>query len=105
MAKCNDCSRNLFKMKEFNYIVKNNIWEVAVNCRFLCIECLEKRLGRKLEKEDFDWDVPVNFMGLFPRGKRLLSRMKGKEFSPMSLNELALKLNGTGVNSKGTTRD
>ena len=100
--KCDDCSRNVLKMKEFSFIVNNNIWGKIGNPKFMCIECLEKRLGRKLVKKDFGWDIPMNFMGIYPRSKRLLSRMGKRKFSPMSLNELALKLHG--LDSKGTTR-
>jgi len=67
LLNCIDCNIN-----GFNYMVKNEVWEKAipnynelrkvpeeVNPVCLCIPCLEKRLNRKLTKDDFT-DVPIN---------------------------------------------
>ena len=44
-----------------NYMVKNETWEAAGmrNRGFLCLSCLEIRLNRALELEDFP-NIPVN---------------------------------------------
>ncbi len=43
------------------YMVTHKIWYEATNrkCYMLCIGCLEKRLGRRLNKHDF-LDLPIN---------------------------------------------
>jgi hypothetical protein len=49
-------------------MVKDEVWDAAgglsgyLDCFFLCIECLELRLGRCLTPNDFT-DVPVNEPG------------------------------------------
>jgi hypothetical protein len=47
---CKDCKNYEYKM----YMVNNNIWDkYGAGEGTLCIPCLEKRMGRKLKKEDF----------------------------------------------------
>lgn len=42
------------------YMVKNSMWEaMGAGTGYLCIDCLEGRLGRTLRAEDFS-DVPLN---------------------------------------------
>lgn len=41
---------------------------------FLCIECLEARLGRSLTKSDFS-DAPVNDPTLYRKSDRFLNRV------------------------------
>lgn len=59
------------------YMVHHHIWEAAVPDEterriFLCIGCLERRLGRRLVSTDFA-EVPVNY---FPdKSLRLLNRL------------------------------
>jgi hypothetical protein len=61
------------------YIVHNALWKQAGmkpwgGC--LCIGCLEKRIGRRLQPKDFDRDSPFNRV---PTGTpRLLNRRDGK---------------------------
>ena len=53
--KCDDCGNNLAANHEF-YMVKNEIWEEAGKENGegdLCINCLEDRIGRKLNSKDF----------------------------------------------------
>lgn len=72
---CNDCNVNtsIHGIQEY-YMVQHELWEsVAGNCEFLCIGCLEARLGRELTPEDFT-NYPIN-KGVFPQSERLLSRI------------------------------
>jgi len=46
------------------YMVKDNVWRLgqrAGACRFLCVGCLEHRIGRKLTATDFKRSAKVNF--------------------------------------------
>lgn len=64
------------------YMVKNEIWAAATAERpanFLCVGCLERRIGRKLTPDDFK-DVPGNYT--WPRSSRLDSRMGTKWDGP-----------------------
>ena len=56
---CTDCGDYDYKM----YMVNDDIWNQYGNDRnTLCLPCLEKRMGRKLTKDDFSQyiDSPVN---------------------------------------------
>jgi len=61
---CADCGVDTFAIGEW-YMVKDEVWDAAgglsgyLDCFFLCIECLEHRLGRRLTPNDFT-DAPVN---------------------------------------------
>jgi hypothetical protein len=64
------------------YMVRASIWKKAGMAPFggsLCIGCLEKRLGRKLKRKDFDWNSPLN---QFPGTPRLRSRQGQNNGSP-----------------------
>lgn len=53
---CDDCGKTTL---EENYMLKEEIWDtVADRNTNLCIDCLEKRLGRKLVQFDFQ---PIGF--------------------------------------------
>lgn len=51
---CLDCKVDTGKIGEF-YFLKTELWLQAVGSTngMLCIECLEKRIGRQLEPGDF----------------------------------------------------
>jgi hypothetical protein len=70
LAHCADCGRGLWN--EW-YAVKKSVWERAwpgtgmksvheplAMKHFLCIACLEKRIGRRLTRSDFDMRRPLN---------------------------------------------
>jgi hypothetical protein len=60
---CSDCGTNTLEGGNY-YMVHNEIWNsVAKPDENLCIPCLEKRLGRKLNLNDLP-PVPVNFMAV-----------------------------------------
>jgi hypothetical protein len=62
---CFDCDVDTMPCTERSgrcewYMVHNEVWERAGMKRgFLCIGCLEKRIGRRLRSADFT-DAPVN---------------------------------------------
>jgi len=63
-AWCALCRVDTLAIGEF-YMIKDEVWDAAVgpdsfiNSSFLCIGCLELRLGRHLRTDDFA-DVPLN---------------------------------------------
>lgn len=60
------------------FMVKARVWQKGQRkgkCRFLCVGCLERRLGRKLQAADFMRSAKVNFNGT--KTPRLRRRMKG----------------------------
>lgn len=78
MYPCYDC---LYKtMADEYYMVLDELWEAAIGntrIKFLCVGCIEKRLGRKLVSADFT-DAPVNDLGhpaFNVRSRRLIERM------------------------------
>lgn len=58
--KCLDCQVDTGKIGE-HYMLKDDIWKLVNNSKsgMLCIGCLEKRLGRKLNHSDFN-DSHIN---------------------------------------------
>jgi len=57
--KCSDCKESNYEM----YMVNDELWDqFGEQLDTLCVYCLEKRLGRKLTKEDFKqfMNSPVN---------------------------------------------
>lgn len=65
--KCMDCGDNVIDKKEYQYMVRQPVWRQAVKFSvdpspardLLCVNCLEKRLGRQLDPADFT-DAPIN---------------------------------------------
>ena len=52
--KCNDCGINVIKIGDY-CLIDPKIWEDTLGLKWrdnLCIECIEARLGRKLERRD-----------------------------------------------------
>lgn len=78
--KCIDCKVSTLKKREY-YMVRNDIWSTA-NPKLkgmLCIGCLEKRLDRKLNHEDFMW-APINIDAVLFGSKRLRDRLDAEHF-------------------------
>lgn len=68
---CLDCHIDTRKEKSNFYMVHNHLWkEFGVGDRYLCWDCFEKRLSRKLNKEDFT-DAICN-LKVNPKVKKLL---------------------------------
>lgn len=59
LSPCFDCGIDVMKSGHW-YIVHDHVWAVTgVGKGFLCIDCLERRLARRLTRDDFT-DAPVN---------------------------------------------
>ena len=73
--KCLDCKVDTGKIYE-HYYVHLNIWLYAVGSKkgMLCISCLEKRINRKLNKNDFP-NVSINNCLYSKQSQKLIDRM------------------------------
>lgn len=74
MRDCADCGHQV--VAEVGpveiYIVHDDVWEAAGLGRgYLCVPCLEGRLGRPLTGADFPTDIPANRPGLMRDTPRL----------------------------------
>jgi hypothetical protein len=73
-SECRWCGVDTGEIHEW-YMVSDEIWDrYGPANRCLCIGCLEDRLGRRLQPEDFK-DVPVNSDTDRHRSDRLLNRL------------------------------
>jgi hypothetical protein len=71
---CLDCGVNTLFIDEY-YMVQNSIWNKhGVDRGMLCIGCLEHRVGRRLEPDDFT-DCPLNIGKAIAGSDRLRSRL------------------------------
>jgi hypothetical protein len=61
---CHDCGRATLPEggRSEYYTVYSHVWEAAgmPHRGFLCVGCLEARLGRKLHRHDFPRQTPIN---------------------------------------------
>jgi len=77
-------------------MVEHHVWVSAMHAgfaHFLCIGCLENRLGRKLTPDDFSL-VPLNFMISAEDSSaspRLRDRMGDRFLKPETLEEMVAK--------------
>lgn len=74
---CLDCSRCIMAINEY-YMILDNVWAVTGvgfrdNDGFLCVGCLETRIGRLLQPADFT-PCPLN-LGFFAQSDRLVDRL------------------------------
>lgn len=74
---CVGCSVDTGRINEF-YFIKTEIWlSVMPSTKgMLCIGCLEGRLGRRLQKDDFT-NAFINSVQFSNKSERLLSRLRG----------------------------
>jgi hypothetical protein len=72
---CLDCGVDTSRIGEF-YYVNLELWLKTVGSKdgMLCIECLEQRIGRKLNKVDFT-EAYINDMSFGIKSERLRSRL------------------------------
>lgn len=72
---CLDCKIDTGKARE-HYYLRLDVWLQAHNNKtgMLCIECVEKRLGRRLQPEDFT-DASINNPKVVAMSDRLRSRI------------------------------
>lgn len=71
---CFDCSVDTLALHEY-YMVHAELWESVVQddeVAFLCVGCLEVRIGRRLVPTDFT-EVPINY--LTNKSDRLMERL------------------------------
>lgn len=66
-APCSDCDIDTLDIdgRSEYFIVRDDVWAAAWGAvehfgRFLCVECLERRLGRPLHAGDFPPSAPIN---------------------------------------------
>jgi hypothetical protein len=68
---CTDCGHDYDEY----YMVRNDIWKACgVGTGTLCIGCLEKRIGRQLNQQDFA-DAPINDLEWGIKSLRLRDRL------------------------------
>jgi len=80
MFTCIDCGINTKDIEEY-YMVKDHIWEsYGSRNGMLCIGCLEKRMSRQLNPDDFS-DCPLNHSDLWKKSSRLLNRLGYYEYN------------------------
>lgn len=75
---CMDCDVDTNEIREY-FMVDDNLWieNVPEYHGFLCIGCLEDRVGRTLEATDFPSHLPINNPNglFFPHSDRLRDRL------------------------------
>ncbi len=73
MMLCNDCQVDTEELQEY-YMVHGRLWDKAgMQDGFLCVGCLEVRLGRLLTAEDFT-DCLLNDISALESSDRLVAR-------------------------------
>lgn len=74
---CLDCEVDLVEIEE-KFMVRDEVWAAAQlrpESGWICIECLEARLGRRLTRDDFKQDVGMTTLEHYPRSERLKDRL------------------------------
>ena len=70
-SSCADCGHDY----DEQYMVRDDIWKACgMGTGMLCIGCVEKRLGRQLNQQDFT-DVPLNDIEYGAKSLRLQDRL------------------------------
>lgn len=62
------------------FMLKHDLWHETLEHGFaymLCIGCVERRLGRRLDWRDFLPNAPINWAPRFRRSLRLRARLRG----------------------------
>jgi len=85
---CKDCGVDVVSIREYCFVLRYDIWSSLCisnklslwnsisHVRFLCVGCIEKRLGRDLKPSNFDWiNAPINGFRRFVKSTRLKDRM------------------------------
>ena len=58
--RCKDCKVDVFESPKNHYMITFYLWkQYGVGKGFLCMDCIEHRIGHKLKKEDL-LDCPLN---------------------------------------------
>lgn len=63
---CGDCAADVYVSGEYCFMLEDAVWHQASPdpTGFLCINCVERRLGRRLKSADFQGDNPCTRMGV-----------------------------------------
>jgi len=75
---CADCEVDVFEIDE-RFMVNDQVWAAAglePDSGWMCVECLEARLGRELVADDFA-DLPMNAPD-YPHSPRLADRIAAR---------------------------
>lgn len=75
IINCDDCGKST--INEY-YMLKDEVWNsIGTKQTNLCVDCCEKRLGRKLNKNDF-MDIELNFWENMKKFKtpKLINRLE-----------------------------
>ena len=74
---CVDCG---IDTKNEYYMVYDKVWVLSglgfYNNKMLCLNCLEKRIGRPLTKNDFP-DMPINWIDSVKKSKKFIDILRG----------------------------
>jgi len=76
LFNCTDCGENVARLGEYQFMLQDDVWQQTVQekpAEKLCVGCLEARLGRRLNRGDFDLRSPISRRG--EQSERLRSRM------------------------------
>jgi len=85
---CNDCGADVLRLREYHYKVKSELWlTVANSSEFLCIKCLESRLGRELSPNDFT-NESVNQRHFGRKSATLVNRLSKEVYKQKQLKKL-----------------
>jgi hypothetical protein len=63
---CTDCQTDVYKIREYAYILKK--WSFGK-----AVLCLEARLGRPLTRSDFNFEIPLTSLPFARLTKRMQS--------------------------------
>jgi hypothetical protein len=73
---CLDCQLDTGQANEY-FMLRDDVWALtglSSQDGMLCIGCIERRIGRRLERADFA-AVKMNHPKVFPMSQRLLERI------------------------------
>lgn len=74
---CEDCKKDTNVPGGDYYMVTNTLWaEYGAGRGFLCLDCLQTRVGRPLVREDFPQWIPLNVF----TGKECIDRHLAKNY-------------------------
>lgn len=85
MRDCVDCGTKVLDVTGDveNFMVHDDVWTAAgMGQGFVCVTCLESRLGRPLTGLDFPLDLPINVPGM-QRDTPRVYRLKSDAWAPV----------------------
>jgi len=79
--QCRGCDVNVLVTGEYAFKLNDDVWDKINGPRgdgpkqMMCVDCIEKHLGRKLARDDFDWENEINDQNA-KRSNTLQKRMR-----------------------------